>query len=91
MRFGLLVRLTSIFCVSIVVAIYRKVSIELKEHEAYLALLTMIPANFHLYHVKGRQDESKNWENLTTPERLNVKTDLIATKHAKPPLNIPIH
>ena len=50
----------------------------------------MIPANFHLYHVKGHQDESKNWEDLTTPERLNVQADLIATKHARPPLNIPI-
>ena len=43
-----------------------------------------------LYHVKGHQDESKNWEYLTTPEKLNVKADLIATKNARPPLNIPI-
>ena len=57
---------------------------KLKEHEAYLALLTMIPANFHLYLVKGHQDESKKWEDITTPERLNVKADLITTKTQDP-------
>ena len=61
-----------------------------KEHEAYLALLPMISKNFHLYHVKGHQDELKTWEDLTTPERLNIQADLIATKKAKPPLNIPL-
>ena len=50
----------------------------------------MITKNFHLYHVKGHQYELKNWEDLSTPERLNVQADLIATKKAKPPLNLPL-
>ena len=50
----------------------------------------MIPTNFHLYHVKDQQDELKNWEDVTTPERLNVQADLIATKKARPPLNLPL-
>ena len=56
---------------------------KLKEHEVYLVLLPMIPKNFHLYHVKGHQDE-------LIPERLNIQADLIATKKAKPPLNLPL-
>ena len=63
---------------------------KLKEHEAYLALFTMIPNNFHLHHVKGHQDELKTWKDLTIQERLNVQADIIATKKAKPPLNLPL-
>ena len=63
---------------------------KIKEHEAYLALLPLIPKHFHLYHVKGHQGDTKSWDDLAIPERLNIQADLIAMKQAKPPLNIPL-
>ena len=63
---------------------------KIKEHKAYLALLPLIPNHFHLSHVKDHQDDLKSWDELTIPERLNIQADLIATKQAKPPLNIPL-
>ena len=33
---------------------------KIKEHEVYLALLPLIPNHFHLYHVKGHQDDTKS-------------------------------
>ena len=44
---------------------------KLKEHEAYLALLKIIPKHFTLSHVKGHQDYLKTWNELAIPERLN--------------------
>ena len=61
---------------------------KLKEHEAYLALLKIFPKYFTLFHVKGHQDDLKTWNELTIPERLNNRADIIATNIAKPPLNI---
>ena len=63
---------------------------KIKEHEAYFALLPLIPKYFHLSHVKGHQDNLKSWDELTIPEYLNIQADLIATKKAKSPLNTPL-
>ena len=63
---------------------------KLKEHEVYLALLQTIPKHFTLSHVKGHQHNFKTWDELTIPERLNKRADIIATSKANPPLNIPL-
>ena len=35
-------------------------------------------------------NDLKSWDELNIPERLNIQADLIVTKQAKPPLNIPL-
>ena len=63
---------------------------KIKKHEAYIALLPLIPKHFHLSRVKGHQDDLKAWDELTIPKHLDIQADFIATKQAKPPLNIPL-
>ena len=68
---------------------YSKIFIhKLKVHKAYLALLNILPKNFHLTHVKGHQDDFKTTAELTIPEGLNIETDIIATSKTNSPLNI---
>ena len=70
---------------------YSKLCIhKLKEHEACLALLNILPKYFNLTHVKGHQDDFKTTYELPIPERLNIETNIITTSKAKPPLNVPL-
>ena len=53
---------------------------KLKEHEAHLALLKIIPKHFTLSHVKGHQDALKTLDELTIPERLNYRADIFSQR-----------
>ena len=61
---------------------------EIKEHEAYIALLAIIPKHITISHAKGRQHDIKTYKDLTIPERMNIEEDIIAIIKANPLLNI---
>ena len=61
---------------------------KIKEHEAYLALLNIIPNHFNISHVKEHQDDLKIPDELEILEQLNIAADIIATSKAKRPLDI---
>ena len=60
---------------------------KVKEHEAYLPLLDIIPNNFTISHITRHQDHLTNYKDLIIPERLKIETDKITTCQAKPPIN----
>ena len=60
---------------------------KIKESEAYLAVLSCLPTNFVITHIKGHQDEQKSYQVLTIEEKLNVDADAIATSCATKSLN----
>ena len=61
---------------------------KIRESEAYLAMLSFLPVNFAINHIKGYQDEVEPSKDLTIIEKLNVDADKIATTCAKIPINI---
>ena len=67
---------------------YKLFIYKIKESEAYLAILSCLPANFEINHIKGHKDEIKPYEDLTIAKKLNVDTDTIATTCATKPINI---
>ena len=60
---------------------------KIKESEAYLAILSCLPINFVITHIKGHQDEQKSFQDLSIAEKLNVDADAIATSCATKSLN----
>ena len=68
---------------------YNKLFIhKIKESEAYLAILSCLPANFVITHIKGHQDETKPYHDLTIAEKQNADADTIATFCASKPIHI---
>ena len=68
---------------------YNKLFIhKIEESEAYLVILSCLPANFVITHIKGHQDETKPYHDLTITEKLNVDTDTIAPSCATKPIII---
>ena len=61
---------------------------KIKESEAYLAILSILPVNFVINRIKGHQADVKPRKDLTIAEQLNVDADKIATTCAKIPINI---
>ena len=61
---------------------------KIKKSEAYLAILSFLPVNFAINHIKGHQDEVKPNKDLTIAEQLNIDAEKIATTCAKIPINI---
>ena len=61
---------------------------KIKESETYLAILSCLPANFVINHIKGHQDEIKAYQDLTIVEKLNVDADTIATTCATSSINV---
>ena len=60
--------------------------INLKESVAYLAILSFLPVNFAINHIKRHKDEIRPSQDLTIAEQLNVDADKIATTCATTPL-----
>ena len=50
--------------------------------------MSILPINFAIKHIKGRQDDFKLSKDLTIEEYLNIDADKIATTCVKLPLNI---
>ena len=68
---------------------YNKLCIhKIKELEAYLAIISCLPANFVITHVKGHQDETNPYHNLTTAGKLNVDADTISNSCVTKPIKI---
>ena len=63
---------------------------KIKEHEAYLVLLNIIPKHFNIILVKGYQDDFKKSEDLTIIEQLNIAADVIATSKENHFLKFPL-
>ena len=61
---------------------------KIKESEVYLAILSCLPTNFVLTHIKRHQDEQTSYYDLTIAEQLNVDADAIATSCVTKPLNV---
>ena len=61
---------------------------KIKESQAYLVILSCLPANFVINHIKGHQDEIKPYQDLSIAEKLNVDVDTIATTCATKPINL---
>ena len=61
---------------------------KIKESKAYLAILSILPVNFAINHIKGHQDDVTPNKDLTITEQLNVDADKIATTCAKIPIHI---
>ena len=61
---------------------------KIKEYENYLAILSILPVNFDIAHIKWHQDDHKLRTDLTTEENLKIDADKIATTCANSPLNI---
>ena len=61
---------------------------KIKESEAYLAFLSILPVNFVINHIKEHQDDVKPSKDLTIAKQLNVDADEIVTTCAKIPINI---
>ena len=61
---------------------------KIKESKAYLAILSCLPANFIINHIKGHQDEIKPYNDFTIAEKLNVDADTIATTCATKSINV---
>ena len=61
---------------------------KIKEYESYLAILSILPVNFDIAHIKGHQDDHKLRKDLANEEKLNIDADKIATTCAKLTLNI---
>ena len=67
---------------------YKLFIYKIKESEAYLEILSCLPVNFVINHIKGHQDEIKPYHDLTIAEKLNVDADTIAPTCATKPINI---
>ena len=61
---------------------------KIKESEAYLAVLSCLPANFVINHIRRHQDEIKPYQDINIAEKLNVDADTIATTCVTKPINI---
>ena len=51
-------------------------------------MLSCLPVNFVINHLKGHQDELKPYNDLTIVDNLNVDADTIATTCATNPINL---
>ena len=63
---------------------------KVKEHDAYLPLLDIIPKNFTISHITRHQEYLNNYKDLIIPERLKIEADKITTYQANPPINAPL-
>ena len=61
---------------------------KIKESEAYLVIISCLLPNFVITHIKGHQDDTKPYQDLTIAEQLNVDADTIAISCATKPINI---
>ena len=52
------------------------------EQEAYWILLQITLPNFNVLHLRGYQDEDKQFEELDIPVKLNINADNLATTHS---------
>ena len=60
---------------------------KLKEQVAVQTILSLIPPNFSIRHIKAHQDDNVSYNNLSLNDKLNVDADYIATNHTSIPIN----
>ena len=63
---------------------------KLKEQVAVQTILSLIPPNFSIRHIKAHQDDNVSYNNITLDSKLNVDADYIATNHVSIPINTQI-
>ena len=61
---------------------------KIKESEAYLTILSILPVNFAFNRIKGYQDDVKTKKDLTIADQLNLDAVKIATICPKIPINV---
>ena len=60
---------------------------KLKEQETLQTVLSLIPQNFSIRHIKAHQDDNLSYNNFRLDAKLNVDVDYIATNHVSIPIN----
>ena len=60
---------------------------KLKEQDALQTVLSLIPPNFSIRHIKAHQDDNESYNNLTLDAKLNVDANYIATNNVSIPIN----